>query len=350
MLATPAERRRVVGEGKPRLFVTREVFREVLDRLGEVYDVAVWDRYQPPPYEVLLEEAKRSDALYTLLTDRIDCRLLEEASPRLRIVSQMAVGYDNIDVGCATRLGVYITNTPGVLTDAVAELTWALILAVAKRIVEADVFVRWGEWRRLKTSWHPMMMLGVELKGKTLGVVGMGRIGRRVAEIGKAFGMKIIYYSRTRKPDAERELGAEYRELHDLLREADIVTLHVPLTEETRHMIGERELRMMKPTAILINTSRGAVVDTEALVKALREGWIAGAGLDVFEEEPLDPNHPLTSFKNVVLAPHIGSATRETRMRMAMMAAENLLAFYRGEVPPNLVNPEVVKVKPPGFK
>ncbi|MCE4611017.1 MAG: D-glycerate dehydrogenase [Desulfurococcales archaeon] len=336
--------------GKPRLFMTRKVFDEVIDRLREKFEVEVWDRYQPPPYEVLLEEALKSDALYTLLTDKIDCSLLEKASPRLRIVAQMAVGYDNIDVECATKYGVYVTNTPGVLTDAVAELTWALILAVTKRIVEADVFVRWGEWKRLETGWHPMMMLGVELKGKTLGILGMGRIGKRVAEIGKAFGMKIIYHSRKRKEDVEKELGAEYRSLEDLLKESDILSIHVPLSPETKHLIGEKELRMMKPTAILINTARGPVVDTEALVKALREGWIAGAGLDVFEEEPLDPNHPLTAFKNVVLAPHIGSATKETRMKMAMMAAENLIAFSEGKVPPNLVNKDVVKIRPPGFE
>lgn len=335
---------------RPRVFVTRETFPEALRLLEEHYDVEVWDRFQPPPYEVLLREAKMSDALYTLLSDRIDCRLLEESQPRLRIVAQMAVGYDNIDVGCATRLGVYVTNTPGVLTEATAELTWALILAAARRIVEADHYVRWGEWWRTRTGWHPMMLLGVELHGKTLGVLGMGRIGTRVAEIGRAFGMRIIYHNRRRRPGVEEKLGARWVTLEELLRESDVLTIHVPLTHETRHMIGERELRMMKPTSILVNVARGAVVDTEALVRALREGWIAAAALDVFEEEPLPENHPLTAFKNVVLAPHIGSATRETRLRMAMMAAENLAAFARGEVPPNLVNPEVVKVRPPGFR
>jgi len=334
---------------RPRVFVTREVFPEAIKLLEEYYDVDVWDRFQPPPYEVLLREARRSDALYTLLSDRIDCRLLTESQPRLRIVAQMAVGYDNIDVECATRLGVYVTNTPGVLTEAVAEFTWALILAAARRIVEADHYVRWGEWWRTRTGWHPMMLLGVELQGKTLGVLGMGRIGTRVAEIGRAFGMKVIYHNRRRRPEAEERLGARWVTLEELLRESDILSIHLPLTPETRHMIGERELRMMKPTAILVNVGRGAVVDTEALVKALREGWIAGAALDVFEEEPLPENHPLTAFKNVVLAPHIGSATRETRLKMALMAAENLVAFARGEVPPNLVNPEVVKVRPPGF-
>lgn len=335
--------------GYPRVFVTREIFPEALDKLSRLYEVEVWDRYQPPPYEVLLEKAKGSDALLSLLSDRIDCRLISESQPRLRIISQMAVGYDNIDVDCATRRGVYVTNTPGVLTEATAEATWALILAAARRVVEADHFVRWGEWWRTRTSWHPMMMLGVELEGKTLGILGMGRIGARVAEIGRAFGMRIIYHNRRRRPDVEERLGARWVTLEELLRESDILSIHLPLTPETRHIIGERELRMMKPTAILVNTGRGQVVDTDALVRALREGWIAGAALDVFEEEPLPPNHPLTAFKNVVLAPHMGSATREARLRMALKAVDNLIAFAEGRYPPDLVNPEVSKFRRPGF-
>ncbi len=335
---------------KPKLFITRELFDDVIKKLEQYYDVEVWDRYEQPPYEVLLQKAREVDALVSLLTDRIDCNLLQQAK-KLRIVAQYAVGFDNIDVECATRLGIYVTNTPGVLTEAVAELTWALILAVARRIVEADHFVRWGEWYRTKTGWHPKMMLGMELRGKTLGIVGLGRIGSRVAEIAvKGFGMKVIYYDVKRREDLEKELGIEYRDLDQLLQEADIVSIHVPLTKETYHLINEERLRKMKRSAILINTARGKVVDTEALVKALREGWIAGAGLDVFEEEPLPPNHPLTAFKNVVLVPHIGSATYETRHAMAELVAENLIAFYEGRVPPNLVNPEVVKVRPPGFK
>ncbi|RLG83766.1 MAG: D-glycerate dehydrogenase [Thermoprotei archaeon] len=333
---------------KPKLFITRELFPDVIKKLEEYYDVEVWDRYQPPPYEVLLEKSKQVDALATLLTDKIDCNLLQQAK-KLRIIAQYAVGYDNIDVECATRLGIYVTNTPGVLTEATAELTWALLMAVARRIVEADHFVRWGEWWRLRTGWHPKMMLGVELKGKTLGIIGLGRIGSRVAEIAKAFGMKVIYYDRNRREDLEKKLGVEYRDLDTLLQEADIVTIHVPLTKETYHMINEERLKKMKRSALLINTARGAVIDTEALAKALREGWIAGAGLDVHESEPLDPNHPITAFKNVVLLPHIGSATYETRHRMAELVAENLIAFYKGEIPPTLVNKDVVKVRKPGF-
>jgi len=333
---------------KPKLFITRELFPDVIEKLKQYFEVEVWDRFQAPPYEVLLERAEIADALVTLLTDRIDCNLLSRAK-NLRIVAQLAVGYDNIDVECATRLGIYVTTTPDVLTEATAELTWALILSVARRIVEADHYVRWGEWYRTKTGWHPLMMLGVELKGKTLGVIGLGRIGKRVAEIGRAFGMRIIYYNRSRNIEIEKQLGAEFKPLDDLLSEADIVTIHVPLTKETYHMINEEKLKKMKRTALLINTARGAVIDTDALVKALKEGWIAGAGLDVFEEEPLPPNHQLTAFKNVVLLPHIGSATTETRHAMAELVVENLIAFYQGREPPTLVNKEVVRIRPPGF-
>ncbi|MCE4612765.1 MAG: NAD(P)-binding domain-containing protein [Desulfurococcales archaeon] len=335
--------------GKPRLFVTRELFSDVIEELSKYYDVEVWDKYQPPPYETLRAKARDADALATLLTDRIDCDLIS-SSPRLHIIAQYAVGYDNIDVECATRHGVYVTNTPGVLTEATAELTWALIFAVARRIVEADNFVRWGEWWRLRTGWHPKMMLGVELRGKTLGVIGMGRIGYRVAEIGKALGMKIVYYSRRRKPEAEESLGAEYRSLEDLLRVSDVITVHVPLTKETKYLLNRDKLKLVKKGAIIVNTSRGAIIDTEALMEALREGRIAGAGLDVFEEEPIEPNHPLTAFKNVVLAPHIGSATYETRHKMAELVAENLIMFYMGEKPKTLVNEEVLKVREPGFR
>ncbi|MEM0119612.1 MAG: glyoxylate reductase [Thermofilaceae archaeon] len=334
---------------KPRVFVTRQIPEEGLRIIREYYEVEVWDRYTPPPREVLLEKARDVDALVTLLTDRIDRELLDNA-PRLRIIAQYAVGYDNIDVEYATRKGVYVTNTPGVLTDATADLAWALLLAAARRIVEADRFVRSGEYWRTGTGWHPLMMLGYHVTGKTLGIIGMGRIGQAVARRAKGFDMRILYYQRHRLPgELERELGAQYVDLETLLRESDFVTIHVPLTKETYHMIGERELKIMKRAAILVNTARGAVIDEQALVKALKEGWIAAAGLDVFELEPLPPDHPLTKLENVVLAPHIGSATYETRAAMAELVARNLVAFYKGEVPPNLVNREVVGVRPPGF-
>ncbi|MCX8196550.1 MAG: glyoxylate reductase [Acidilobaceae archaeon] len=331
----------------PKLFVTRELFPDVLERLAKYYELEVWDRYKEPPYEVLLRKSREADAFLSLLTDRIDCNLL--SGSRLRIVAQYAVGFDNVDVKCATEHGIYVTNTPGVLTEATAEHTWALILSLARRIVEADHYVRWGEWWRVGTAWHPLMLLGVELEGKTLGVVGIGRIGSRVAEIAKAFRMRVVYYDVERKRELEEKLGIEYRELDDLLAVSDIVTLHTPLTPETRYLINEERLRRMKRGSLLINTARGAVVDTNALVKALREGWIAGAALDVFEREPLEPNHPLLAFKNVVVTPHIASATSETRRRMAELAAENLIAFYEGKEPPTLVNKEVVRRRSPGF-
>ncbi|MEM2202932.1 MAG: glyoxylate reductase [Sulfolobales archaeon] len=338
------------GSSKPRLYITREIFDEALKKLEGVYDYEVWDRYQHPPYEFLRKKLAEFDAVLSMPIDRFDCDMIRSISHKIRIIANMAVGYDNIDVECATQHGIYVTNTPGVLTEATADLALALILATARRIVEGDHFVRWGEWWRTGTPFHPKMMLGMELYGKTLGIIGMGRIGIAVARRAKAFNMKIIYYSRRRLPEnLEKELGAEYRDLDDLLSNSDIISIHVPLTKETRHMINRERLNKVKRGAIVINTSRGAVIDTEALIEALEKGWIAGAGLDVYEEEPLNPNHPLTRFKNVVLTPHIGSATRETRLAMALLAVENLLAFAAGREPPTLVNKEVLRVKPPGF-
>jgi glyoxylate reductase len=337
---------------RPKVFITRELPRKGIEMIKEYYDVEVWSEYTAPPYEVILEKAKEVDALVQLLTDRIDCNLIETGSKnKLRIISQYAVGFDNIDIECATRNGVYVTNTPGVLTDATADLTWALILATARRIVEADNFVRSGEWYKSQTGWHPMMMLGLEIHGATLGIIGMGRIGRAVAKRARGFDMRVLYYDKYRLPEEiERSLCATYVDLDTLLKESDVVTIHTPLTKETHHLIGEDELRKMKTTAILVNTSRGKVIDTLALAKALSEKWIAGAGLDVHEEEPLPPDHPLTKLNNVVLAPHIGSATHKTRTKMATLVAENLIAFLKGEIPPTLVNKEVVKVRSPGFK
>lgn len=334
---------------KPKLFITRELFTDVIDKLSEYYEVEVWDKYTPPPYHTLLEKVKEVDALVSLLTDRIDRNLISSAK-KLRIISQYAVGYDNIDVESATKYGIYVTNTPGVLTESTAELTWALILGVARRIVEADHFVRWGEWWRTGTGWHPKMMLGIELMGKTLGIIGLGRIGSRVAEIGKALKMKIIYFDVNRNLELEEKLGIEYKRLEEVLRESDVISIHTPLTKETYHIINEERLKLMKRTAIIINTARGPIIDTNALIKALSENWIAGAGIEVFEEEPLPPNHPLTAFKNVILTPHIGSATYEARHAMAEKVMENLIAFIKGEIPPNLVNKEVLNVRKPGFK
>jgi len=335
---------------KPKLFVTREIFPEVIKKLENYYDVEVWDRFTNPPPDVLESRVRDYDALLTMVGDRITCSMLSNAR-NLRIISQMIVGFDNIDIECATRLGVYVTNAPGIISEATADFTWALILATARRVVEADNYVRWGEWFRDRVPWHPLMFLGTLVYGKTLGIIGFGAIGKAVARRAKGFGMKILYYDIIRAPkEVEEELSAEYRDLESLLKESDIITIHTPLTKETYHLINDERLKLVKKGVILINTARGPVVDTNALVRALSEGRIAGAGLDVFEEEPLPPNHPLTMFKNVILAPHIASATYESRLEMASKAAENLIAFAEGRVPPNLVNKDVVKVRSPGFK
>ncbi len=329
---------------KPKVYVTRELPEKGMKIILERFDAEVWPEYGPPPRKEILMKVKDVDALVTLLTDKIDTEVFD-AAPRLKIVAQMAVGYDNIDVAEATKRGIYVTNTPGVLTETTADFAWALLLAVARRVVEADRYVRTGQW---KVSWHPSMLLGRDVYGATLGIVGAGRIGTAVARRAKGFNMKILYYDVVPMPlEIEKELGAQRVDLETLFRESDFVSIHVPLTKETYHLVNEERLRLMKKTAYLINNSRGAVVDEKALYKALKEGWIAGAALDVFEQEPTPLDNPLLKLDNVVVAPHISSASYETRSRMAEMVAENLVAFFEGKVPPNLVNPEVVNVKPP---
>ncbi|HDM92276.1 MAG TPA: D-glycerate dehydrogenase [Candidatus Korarchaeota archaeon] len=330
---------------KPKLFMTREIPERGLAKIKEHFEVDLWPEEAPPPKEVIIERVKDADALVSLLTDPIDAEVMD-AAPRLRIIAQYAVGFDNIDVSEATKRGIYVTNTPGVLTETVADFAFALMLAVARRVVEADEYVRTGKW---EVAWHPLMMLGTDVYGATLGIVGLGRIGRAVARRAKGFNMRILYYDIVRNEEAEKELGAQFVDLETLLRESDFVSLHTPLTPETYHMIGEKELKMMKPTAFLINTARGKVVDQKALYRALKEGWIAGAALDVFEQEPIPPDDPLLQLKNVVLAPHAASASIETRSRMAEIVAENLIAFKEGKIPPTLVNKDVVNVRPPGF-
>ncbi len=317
--------------GRPFVFVTRPVFDEALDLLRAAAEIEVWPQPQPPPYEALRERAAHCDGLFSLLTDRIDAPLLD-ASPNLRVVSNMAVGYNNIDVPAATRRGVYVGNTPGVLTETTADLAFALLLALARRVSESERFVHRGEW----TTWGPMDFLGADVHGAALGIVGMGRIGAAVARRAAGFGMRLRYTSRTPKPDAPGEPA----DLDTLLRESDFVSLHVPLSEETRHMIGERELCLMKSTAYLINTSRGEVVDPKALYKAAESGRIAGAALDVTEPEPIPTGDPLLTLDNVLVTPHIGSASRATRLKMADMAARNIVAVLEGGAPPHCVNPE----------
>jgi glyoxylate reductase len=290
----------------------------------------------PPSREELLREVAQVDGLLCMLTERIDGELLD-AGKNLKIVSSMSVGYDHVDLEAATKRGVMVTNTPGVLTEATADTTLGLMLAVARRIVEGDRYLRDGSWR---LKWSPMMMVGRDVHGKTLGIYGMGRIGNSVARRATGFGMRIIYHNRSRNEEIEKESGAEYRSKEELLRESDFLSVHVPLNTETRNSIGAKELAMMKPTAFLINTSRGGVVEERALVEALRAGTIAGAGLDVFEKEPIEMDNPLIGMKNVVLTPHIGSGSVESRTAMAVLAAENLAAGLKGERPPNLLNAE----------
>jgi glyoxylate reductase len=321
---------------RPKVFVTRELLPKGMDMLRESCDVTVGSTEGSLSRSELLQWVKGQDALVATLTERIDEEVMD-ANPHLKVISNYAVGYDNIDIAAATRRGIPVTNTPGVLTDATADMAWALLMNAARRVTEADQFTRAGKW----SEWSPTLLLGKEVTGSTLGVVGFGRIGRAVARRAKGFDMKVVYYSRTRLAIAEeQEWGVSYRPLDALLQEADFVSLHAPLTDETRHLIGREQLRLMKPSAYLINTARGALVDERALTEALREKWIAGAGLDVFEREP-HVTEELKRLDNVVLAPHLGSATWETRNEMARLAAENTLAVLRGERPPHLVNEEV---------
>lgn len=290
---------------------------------------------EPVPRDVLLAEAAGATGLLTLLTDRVDAELLA-AAPQLRVVANMAVGYDNIDIAACTRRGVLVTNTPGVLTETTADLVWALLMATARRIVEAHKFVEADEWR----TWSPLLLTGQDVYGATIGIIGAGRIGAAVARRAVGFGMRITYHNRRPAPALEAETGATYAGLEELLSSSDFVVTLVPLTAETHHLINADRLRLMKPTAVLINVARGPVVDEQALYRALTERWIWAAGLDVWEQEPIRASHPLLSLPNVVALPHIGSASIATRTRMAVMAAENLVAALRGERPPNLVNAE----------
>jgi glyoxylate reductase len=326
---------------KPKVYVTRELPERGLKIIKKHFDAEVWPEYAPPPKKVIIEKARNVDALATLLSDKIDAEVFD-AAPKLKIVAQMAVGFDNIDIPEATKRGIYVTNTPEVLTDTTADFAWALLLAVARRVVEADKYVRSGQW---KVGWHPMMLQGRDVHGATLGVIGAGRIGFAVAKRATGFDMKILFYDVVPRPEMEK-LGAKKVDMDTLLRESDFVSIHVPLMKETYHLINEEKLKLMKKTAYLINNSRGPVVDEKALYKALKEGRISGAALDVFEQEPTPLDNPLLKLDNVVVAPHISSASYETRSRMAEMVAENLVAFFNGEKPPNLVNPEVMKIRP----
>jgi lactate dehydrogenase-like 2-hydroxyacid dehydrogenase len=316
--------------------VTRRIPEAGLTMVHSACQVRLWEGELPPPKEVILREVADCDGLLCLLTDPLDAETIA-AGARLRVISQFAVGVDNVDLQAATARGIPVGHTPGVLTEATADMAFALLMAAARRIPEGVERVRAGQWR----TWEPLGLLGADVWGATLGIVGLGRIGTAVARRARGFAMRMLYYDRTRRPELEAELGLEYAPLDDLLAQADFVTLHCPLTPETHHVIGERALQRMKPRAILVNTARGPVVDTAALLRALQEGWIAAAALDVTDPEPLPADHPLVSLPNCIVVPHIASATVTARNRMAVMAAENLLAGLRGERLPYCANPEV---------
>jgi glyoxylate reductase len=316
-----------------KVLITARLPEEVAAAIRKEHDVVMSPKDSPMPREELLEKIADKDGVITMLTDKVNQELFDRA-PNLKMVANFAVGFDNIDIPAATQRGIKVSNTPDVLADATADLSFALLLAVARRIVEGDKRVRSGEFKYLA----PLLFLGTEVHGKTLGIVGLGGIGAAVARRARGFDMKVLYQKRSRISEAEEKaLGAQYVDLKTLLTESDFISLHCPLTPETRHLIGKAEFELMKPTAILINAARGPVVDEAALVEALKSGQIAGAGLDVYENEPnLAPG--LADLPNVVLMPHVGSGTLETRTKMAEMAARNLLAGLRGETPPNCLN------------
>lgn len=322
---------------KPLVAVTRIIPDAGLDLLRETCDLRVWEEELPPTPEELDTLLDSADGALTLITDDIDDDVLSR-HPELRVVSNFAVGYDNIDVDAATRHGVAVCNTPGVLTETTAEMAFALLMATARRIVEGVDYVRARKW----VTWGPKLLLGRDVVGATLGIVGLGRIGTEMARMARGFNMRVLATNRSHDQTLVDELGVTYVELYQLLEESDFVSLHVALTPETTGMIGARELAMMKPTAILINAARGPVVETDALVNALSNDTIFAAGLDVTDPEPLPADHPLVSMPNCVVVPHIASATVTSRDNMATLAARNLLAVLQGEAPPHIVNPDVL--------
>ena len=323
---------------KPKVFVTRPLPNEAMDKIQSACDAKVWEHELPPSRNAFLRNVADIEGLLSLLTDKVDEELMNR-SRKLKVVSNCAVGFDNIDVQEATKRGIIVGNTPGVLTDTVADLAFGLLIAAARRVVEGDRVVRAGKWK----TWGPMILLGQDVYNTTIGIIGLGRIGSAVAKRAKGFGMKVLYTGRGRHPQAETELGAEYAELDRLLAQSDFITLHTNLTPETYHLIGKKQFEKMKRTAVLVNTSRGPIVDNTALYTALKSGKIAYAALDVTEPEPLSAQHPLLTLDNVIVVPHIASASVATRTKMAVMAVDNLIAGLKGKMPPNPVNPDALK-------
>jgi len=322
-----------------KIFVTRKIPEPGLELLRRKFTVEINSYNRTLSKQEIINGLCEKDGLLCLLTDTIDKDVIY-SEPKLKMIASYAVGYDNIDVQAATKRGIPVSNTPGVLTDTTAEMAWALLFSVTRRIVEGDAFARAAEFK----GWDPLLMLGQDVSNKTLGIIGAGRIGTSFALKSKGFNMKVLYVDDRVNETLERELKAKKVDIPEILKSSDFISLHVPLNKETHHLISEKELKMMRKTAILINTSRGPVVDEQALVKALKKRWIFGAGLDVYEYEP-NISKELIKLDNVVLQPHSASATIETRTKMAIIAAENMIAGLNGEIPPNCVNKEVFQKK-----
>jgi glyoxylate reductase len=322
---------------KPKVYVTRIIPDAGLDLISSSCDATIWQDELPPPREVILRETRAADGIVSLLTDRIDGEFMD-ACPQLRVVSNYAVGFDNIDVPAATERGILAGNTPGVLTETTADCAFALLMAAARRIVEGVDYVRAGRWK----TWGPLLLLGADVHHATLGLLGLGRIGAEMAKRARGFDMRVLYYDVVRRADLEASLGIAHAPLDEVLAQADFVSIHTPLTPETRHLMNRARFQQMKRSAILINTARGPVVETGALLEALQSGTIAGAALDVTDPEPLPADHPLIGLSNCIVVPHIASASAATRGKMAEIAARNLLAGLRGEPLPAGLNPEAL--------
>ncbi len=323
---------------KPKVFVTRIIPPAGLGMVREFCEADIWAEELPPSSEMILERVRGVEGILSLLTDKMDGDVMDAAGEKLRVISNFAVGFDNIDVGAATRRGIPVGNTPGVLTDTTADFAFTLLMAAARRVVEGDNFTRAGKWK----TWGPMLLLGQDISGATLGIIGFGRIGKGMAKRAQGFDMRVLYYDPFHEDDPyATQVGAQSTDLDSLLRVSDFVSVHTPLSEKTYHLIEANALAKMKPTAILINSARGPVVDPDALYAALKKGDIRFAALDVTEPEPIPMDHPLLTLDNVIITPHIASASVATRGKMAQMAAENLIAGLKGERLPNCVNPEV---------
>jgi glyoxylate reductase len=325
---------------KPKVFVTRAIPEKGIEIIRDFCNVEVWQAELPPSRAELLRQVRGVDGLLSLLTDKIDSEVMDEAGPQLQVISNLAVGFDNIDVQAATARKIPVGNTPDVLTDATADFAFALMMAVARRIPEAEHYVREGRWK----TWGPMTLLGVDLNGATLGLVGFGRIGKAMAHRASGFDMRVIYYD-PNEQESDSTMKATKADFETLLRESDFISLHTPLTLDTRHLIGSSAFSKMKPSAVLVNTARGPIVDMAALYQSLKENRIFGAGLDVTDPEPLPMDSPLLTLDNIVIVPHIASASKATREKMSWMAAQNLIAGLKGEPLPNCVNPQAYSQK-----